>query len=75
MKDDTKEKIKIGLDIILGLISLITLGMFYSSVKYRIYDVMDWLSNLEWYWYGLIFFITILHPIFHLLKYLRKEVK
>jgi hypothetical protein len=72
MKKNKKEKIVIGLDIVFATISLIALGLFYSSMKYKVYDVIDWLSNLEWYWYGIIFIITILHPVVHLSKYLRR---
>lgn len=75
MNSDQKEKIMIGLDIVFASISLIALGLFYSSMRSEIYDVIDWLSSLEWYWYGLIFIITIIHPVVHLLKYLKKRGK
>jgi len=73
MNSDQKEKIMIGLDIVFASISLIALGLFYSSMRYRMDEVMDWLLSLEWYWYGLIFIITIVHPVVHLLKYLKKR--
>jgi TRAP-type mannitol/chloroaromatic compound transport system permease small subunit len=75
MNSDQKEKIMIGLDIVFASISLIALGLFYSSMRYRMDEVMDWLLSLEWYWYGLIFIITIIHPVVHLLKYLKKRGK
>ncbi|MBT4935699.1 hypothetical protein HOL21_02115 [Candidatus Woesearchaeota archaeon] len=73
IKDAQKKKIITLLDIVFATISLVALGLFYSSVKSEFYTVMDWLSSLEWYWYGLIFIITIIHPVIHLLKYLKRR--
>ena len=72
MKNDKKEKIIHGLDIVFASISIIALGLLYYSIQYTVLDVVDWLSNLEWYWYGLVFIITIAHPVMHLLKHLKK---
>ncbi len=75
MKEDHKEKMMIGLDIMFASISLAALALFNYSIRYHVSDVMDWVSNLDWYWYALVFVITAIHPMMHLMKYLKKNKK
>ncbi len=72
---DIKIDKKLILDIYLLIISLISFILLYSSIKYEILDLYDWLFSLDWYWYLIVMVLTGIKPAYTIYNMIKKYKK